>query len=57
MRTDKATMSGNRQVELHYINTGFPYTVTESFMNLFEGLTYGHADSSFPAAYHEFEVL
>ncbi|KAG7948267.1 hypothetical protein I3843_13G002400 [Carya illinoinensis] len=34
-------------MEVHYINTGFPYTVTESFMNFFEGLThvpinYGH---------------
>ncbi|KAL5719623.1 RING-type E3 ubiquitin transferase [Ranunculus cassubicifolius] len=48
-------MSGGRQVELHYINTGFPYTVTESFMNLFEGLTYGHTDSPFSATAHEFE--
>nr|CAB3496928.1 unnamed protein product [Digitaria exilis] len=31
-------------MELHYINTGFPYTVTESFMDFFEGLTYAHAD-------------
>ncbi|KAK9125392.1 hypothetical protein Scep_014238 [Stephania cephalantha] len=37
-------MNGNRQVELHYINTGFPYTVTESLMNLFEGLSYGPSD-------------
>lgn len=41
-------MNGNGQMEVHYINTGFPYTVTESFMNFFEGLThvplnYGHA--------------
>ncbi|XP_040991163.1 E3 ubiquitin-protein ligase BIG BROTHER-like isoform X3 [Juglans microcarpa x Juglans regia] len=40
-------MNGNGQMEVHYINTGFPYTVTESFMNFFEGLThvpinYGH---------------
>ncbi|GAV67021.1 zf-RING_2 domain-containing protein [Cephalotus follicularis] len=32
-------MSGSRQMEVHYINTGFPYTVTESFMDFFEGLT------------------
>lgn len=31
-------------MELHYINTGFPYTITESFMDFFEGLTYAHAD-------------
>ncbi|KAF9593251.1 hypothetical protein IFM89_021007 [Coptis chinensis] len=48
-------MNGNRQVELHYINTGFPYTVTESFMNLFEGLTYGHVDGPFAAPVDEFE--
>ena len=35
-------------MEVHYINTGFPYTVTESFMDFFEGLThapvhYAHA--------------
>lgn len=27
-------------MEVHYINTGFPYTVTESFMDFFEGLTH-----------------
>lgn len=41
-------MNANGQMEVHYINTGCPYTVTESFMNFFEGLThmpvnYGHA--------------
>ncbi|KAK9283048.1 hypothetical protein L1049_011276 [Liquidambar formosana] len=41
-------MNGNRQMEVHYINTGCPYTVTESFMDFFEGLThvpvnYAHA--------------
>lgn len=35
-------------MEVHYIDTGFPYTPTESFMDFFEGLThapvnYGHA--------------
>ncbi|KAF2319521.1 hypothetical protein GH714_016814 [Hevea brasiliensis] len=33
-------MNGNSQMEVHYINTGFPYTVTESFMDFFEGLTH-----------------
>ncbi|XP_031488146.1 E3 ubiquitin-protein ligase BIG BROTHER [Nymphaea colorata] len=37
-------MNGQRQLELHYIDTGFPYTVTESFMDLFEGLSYTHSD-------------
>ncbi|KAJ8899221.1 hypothetical protein K2173_012397 [Erythroxylum novogranatense] len=37
-------MNGDRQMEVHYINTGFPYSVTESFMDFFEGLTHmpGH---------------
>lgn len=43
-----ANMNGNGQMEVHYIDTGFPYTATESFMDFFEGLThapvnYGHA--------------
>ncbi|KAK1282485.1 E3 ubiquitin ligase BIG BROTHER [Acorus calamus] len=46
---------GNRQVEVHYINTGFPYTVTESFMDLFEGLSYVHADVSLTEALHDQE--
>ncbi|KAK6928716.1 Zinc finger, RING-type [Dillenia turbinata] len=32
--------SSSRQMEVHYINTGFPYTVTESFMDFFEGLSH-----------------
>ncbi|XP_058073583.1 E3 ubiquitin-protein ligase BIG BROTHER-like isoform X2 [Magnolia sinica] len=43
-------MNGNRQVEVHYIDTGFPYTVTESFMDLFEGLTYAQADFALAGA-------
>ncbi|KAJ8748830.1 hypothetical protein K2173_011388 [Erythroxylum novogranatense] len=37
-------MNGNRQMEAHYINTGFPYSATESFVDFFEGLTHvpGH---------------
>ena len=31
-------MNGNQQLEVQYINTGFPYTVT------FEGLDYIHPD-------------
>ncbi|KAJ6814852.1 E3 ubiquitin ligase BIG BROTHER-like [Iris pallida] len=37
-------MNVNRQVEVHYIDTGFPYTMTQSFMDLFEGLSYAQAD-------------
>ncbi|KAH0449704.1 hypothetical protein IEQ34_020396 [Dendrobium chrysotoxum] len=37
-------MNGNRQIEVHYINTGFPYTIPESFMDLFEGLSYNQTD-------------
>ncbi|XP_048232157.1 E3 ubiquitin-protein ligase BIG BROTHER isoform X2 [Ricinus communis] len=33
-------MNENRQMEVHYINTGFPYTVTESFLDFFEGLSH-----------------
>ncbi|KAL5543399.1 hypothetical protein UlMin_007183 [Ulmus minor] len=33
-------MNGNSQMEVHYIDTGFPYTTTESFMDFFEGLTH-----------------
>ncbi|RRT53936.1 hypothetical protein BHE74_00031656 [Ensete ventricosum] len=46
-------MDGNRQMEVHYINTGFPYTVTESLMDLFEGLTYAQADSVLAEASHD----
>lgn len=37
-------MNGNGQMEVHYINTGCPYTATESFMDFFEGLTHPHAN-------------
>ncbi|KAF0912836.1 hypothetical protein E2562_019424 [Oryza meyeriana var. granulata] len=46
-------MNGSRQMELHYINTGFPYTITESFMDFFEGLTYAHADFAIADAFHD----
>ncbi|MQL83809.1 hypothetical protein Taro_016295, partial [Colocasia esculenta] len=42
-----------RQMEVHYINTGFPYTVTESFMDLFEGLTYAQADAALSGVLHD----
>ncbi|KAK8933942.1 E3 ubiquitin ligase BIG BROTHER [Platanthera zijinensis] len=46
-------MSGNRQVEVHYINTAVPYTRTESFMDLFEGLSYSLTDMFLPDALHD----
>ena len=33
-------MNGNRQIEVPYIDIGFPYTLIESFMDFFEGLTH-----------------
>lgn len=50
-------MNDNPQVEVHYINTGFPYTVTESFMDLFEGLTYTPADFFLAGAWPEQEQV
>lgn len=38
-------MNGNTQMEVHYIDTGFPYTATESFMDFFEGLTLNYTHS------------
>ena len=43
-------------MELHYINTGFPYTITESFMDFFEGLTYAHADFALADAFQDQQV-
>ncbi|KAJ6816657.1 E3 ubiquitin ligase BIG BROTHER-like [Iris pallida] len=37
-------MNDKRQVEVHYIDNGFPYTVIQSFMDLFEGLSYAQAN-------------
>ncbi|XP_019051991.1 PREDICTED: E3 ubiquitin ligase BIG BROTHER-like isoform X2 [Nelumbo nucifera] len=48
-------MDGNRQMEVHYIDTGFPYTITQSFMDLFEGLTYSQADFPLAATIHDQE--
>ncbi|KAI3676661.1 hypothetical protein L1987_86273 [Smallanthus sonchifolius] len=30
--------NGNRQLEVHYINSGFSYTASESFMDFFDGI-------------------
>uniref|UniRef100_A0A0D6QX09 RING-type domain-containing protein n=1 Tax=Araucaria cunninghamii TaxID=56994 RepID=A0A0D6QX09_ARACU len=48
-------MNRNQQLEVHYINTGFPYTVTDSFMDLFEGLNYVQADFALAEALQDQE--
>ncbi|KAF8398418.1 hypothetical protein HHK36_017345 [Tetracentron sinense] len=53
MRFLTGKMNWNRQMEVHYINTGFPYTTTESFMDLFEGLTYAQADFALTGPMHD----
>ncbi|XP_039048393.1 E3 ubiquitin-protein ligase BIG BROTHER-like isoform X2 [Hibiscus syriacus] len=37
-------MNENRQMEVHFIDSGFPYTATESFMDFFEGLAHVHVN-------------
>lgn len=37
-------MKGNRRIEIHYLSTGFEYTITENFMDLFDGLSYAHTE-------------
>ncbi|KAJ6385319.1 hypothetical protein OIU77_028487 [Salix suchowensis] len=46
-------MNGNRQMEVHYINTGFPYTSTESFMDFFEGLTHAPVNYAHTGPMHD----
>ncbi|XP_078430034.1 RING/U-box superfamily protein [Wolffia australiana] len=43
----------SRQTEIQYFNAGFPYTVTESFMDLFEGLNYAQADTALSGGLHD----
>lgn len=50
-------MNSNQQIEVHYINTGFPYTVTDSFMDLFEGLDYVHPDLALAEALQDQESV
>ena len=55
-------MNGNRQMEMHYIDTGFPYTATESFMDFFEGLThvplnYSHSGLMHDQVFSDFHLL
>ncbi|KAF8369541.1 hypothetical protein HHK36_019818 [Tetracentron sinense] len=48
-------MNWTQQMEVRYINTGFPYTITESLMGLFEGLAYTQADFTLAEAMHDQE--
>jgi len=50
-------MNDNQQIEVHYVNTGFPYTVTDSFMDLFEGLDYVHPDLALAEALQDQESV
>ncbi|KAH9301820.1 hypothetical protein KI387_013403, partial [Taxus chinensis] len=51
----KAKMNRGQQLEEHYINTGFPCMVTDSFMDLFEDLNYVHSDFALAEALQDQE--
>lgn len=44
-------------MEVHYINTGCPYTVTESFMDFFEGLTNPHEHYAHAVPMQQYQVI
>ncbi|KAJ7012986.1 E3 ubiquitin-protein ligase BIG BROTHER [Populus alba] len=46
-------MNGNRQMEVHYMNTDFPYTITESFMDFFEGVTHAPVNYAHNGPMHD----
>ncbi|CAM8972904.1 unnamed protein product [Rhodiola kirilowii] len=50
-------MNWNPQMEVHYINTGCPYSTTASFMEFFEGLTYDHINFVFSDPLHNQENM
>lgn len=56
-------MNEDRQMEVHYIDTGFPYTTTESFMDFFEGLhhhqvpAYGNAGPLLDQVFRKVETF
>ncbi|KAE8720793.1 E3 ubiquitin ligase BIG BROTHER [Hibiscus syriacus] len=50
-------MNGNRQMEVHFIDTGFPYTATESFMDFFEGLAHVPVNYSHAGLMHDQENM
>lgn len=39
-------------MEVHYVNTSYPYNSAGSFMEYFEGLTYEHVNFIFSGASH-----
>lgn len=39
-------------MEVHYLNTSYPYNSAGSFMEYFEGLTYEHVNFIFDGASH-----
>uniref|UniRef100_A0A5B7BJ94 RING-type domain-containing protein n=1 Tax=Davidia involucrata TaxID=16924 RepID=A0A5B7BJ94_DAVIN len=45
-------MNWNPQMDIHYVNTGVPYSSTGSFMDFFEGLTYEHVNFIFADTFH-----
>lgn len=45
-------MSWNPHMEVHYVNTSYPYSTAGSFMEYFEGLTYDHVNFIFSGASH-----
>lgn len=44
-------------MEVHYINTSYPYSTAGSFMEYFEGLTYEHVNFIFSGASHAQESV
>ncbi|GLT82195.1 hypothetical protein SLE2022_400890 [Rubroshorea leprosula] len=50
-------MSWNPHMEVHYVNTSYPYNSAGSFMEYFEGLTYEHVNFIFDGASHVQESI
>ncbi|KAK8486016.1 hypothetical protein V6N11_032994 [Hibiscus sabdariffa] len=50
-------MNENRQMEVHFIDTGFPYTATGSFMDFFEGLTHVPVNYTHAGLMHDQENI
>ncbi|XP_050275548.1 E3 ubiquitin-protein ligase BIG BROTHER-like [Quercus robur] len=50
-------MSWNPHMEVHYVNTSYPYSTAGSFMEYFEGLTYDHVNFIFSGASHAQESV
>ncbi|KAJ0783572.1 putative transcription factor C2H2 family [Helianthus annuus] len=47
--------NGNRQLEVHYINSGFPYNVNDGFMDFFNGVPHQPAHYAHSGPIHEQE--